>query len=328
MAKEKFVYNKHTLRYEQVTISTKTKVLRALGVFTVIAVFAIIVGIITLNLFEAPSNQVAKNELEIMSHKYEELNGQLNQMSAVLENIQERDAGIYRQILEMNPTDDNVWAGGRGGADRYEDIRGLSESELLVRVAERMSKLRHRLAVQAKSQDEIIEAAKDKENMLAAIPSIKPIRPDKLQKKLEHMSGFGMRLHPIHKIYKMHYGIDFGARTGTPIHATGDGKVVRVEFKSTGYGRNVILDHGYGYQTLYAHMSKVKVKPGQKVKKGDIIGLVGSTGSSTSPHLHYEVHYRGERVDPINFCLDGLTPKEYKELQEMAAQQNQAMSID
>ena len=226
----------------------------------------------------------------------------------------------------MEPTDLGIWNGGRGGSDKYADLRNLSDAELLIATSKKLSKLRHQLAVSAKSQDAIIKQAQDKEKMLSAIPSIRPIR--KLKKKIQHLSGFGYRTHPVFKRRKMHTGIDFGARRGTPIYATGDGKIARIEYKRTGYGRNVVIDHGYGYKTLYAHMSKVKTKVGQKVKRGEIIGLVGSSGTSTSPHVHYEVLYKGKKINPLPFCLDGLSPEEYKAFVIAATAENQAMSIE
>ena len=170
-----------------------------------------------------------------------------------------------------------------------------------------------------------MNAAEEKEKMLAAIPSIRPIRL--LKKKLTALSGFGYRIHPVFKTRKMHTGIDFGAPKGTPIYATGAGRIVRVEYKRSGYGRNVVIDHGYGYQTLYAHMSTVKCKVGQTVKRGEVIGLVGSTGTSTSPHVHYEVLHKGQKINPMQFCLDGLSPQEYKNFVKMVSAENQAMSI-
>ena len=166
--------------------------------------------------------------------------------------------------------------------------------------------------------------AEDKEKMLASIPSIKPVRSDKLNRGVKLLSGFGYRLHPIHKIRKMHQGIDFSAPRGTAIQATGDGVVEAVKYKKSGYGIHVIIDHGYGYKTLYGHMSKVDVQTGQKIKKGQKIGSVGSTGTSTAPHCHYEVHYKGKAVNPIDYVLDGLTPKEYQELVRLAELDNQS----
>lgn len=321
MANEKYIYNKHTLRYEKVTFSWKQRVLRSLSVVGAIGAYTFLVYALTPN----KNTDVQSQELAQMKQKYTELNQQIDLMSGALTNLHERDDAIYRQVLEMNPTDKSVWNGGRGGSDKHADIRNLTDSELIIATNQKMAKLRHQLAVSAKSQDKVLGAAQEKERMLAAIPSIRPIRM--LSKKITALSGFGYRVHPVFKTRKMHTGIDFGARKGTPIYATGGGTVVRVEYKKSGYGRNVVIDHGYGYQTLYGHMSKVECKVGQIVKRGAIIGLVGSTGTSTSPHVHYEVLHKGEKINPLQFCLDGLSPKEYKEFVTAARAENQAMSI-
>ncbi len=322
MGKQKYIYNRHTLRYEKISVPTKQKIFRGLGVVGVIAAYTFLVYALSPN----KNSTALTKELALMQEKYKSMNYQINMMSDALGNLHDRDQAIYRQVLEMDPTDENMWQGGRGGSDKYADLRNLSDSELLIATTEKINKLRHQLSITAKSQDDILQRAKEKEQMLAAIPSIRPIRI--LGKKLTAMSGFGYRTHPVFKTRKMHTGIDFGARTGTPIYATGAGKVVRIEYKKTGYGQNVVIDHGYGYQTLYAHMSKVKCKVGQKVTRGEVIGLVGSTGTSTAPHVHYEVVYKGSKINPLPFCLDGLSPEEYKEFVNIATAENQAMSIE
>ena len=184
--------------------------------------------------------------------------------------------------------------------------------------------MKTQLAIQSKSLDTIYNLAQDRETMFASIPSIKPVREDKLSRKVKYLSGYGMRLHPIHKVRKMHYGVDFTAKQGTPIQATGNGKIERVENRKSGYGKNVIIDHGYGYKTLYAHMHTINVKKGEKVTKGQAIGTIGTTGTSTAPHLHYEVIYKGKKVNPIHYCMEGLTPDEYQDLVDASAAQNQS----
>ena len=189
---------------------------------------------------------------------------------------------------------------------------------------ERVDKLSRQMDIQSHSLDTILRMANEKETMLASLPSIKPVRIDKLARGLNLLSGFGMRIHPIYKVPKMHTGIDFTAPAGTPIQATGEGKVIRAD-RGNGYGNHVIIDHGYGYQTLYAHMSRIDVKVGQEVKRGQSIGLVGSSGTSTAPHCHYEVIFKGQKIDPINYVTDGLTPAEYEQLRKAAISANQSM---
>lgn len=322
MGKEKYIYNKHTLRYEKASLPLKQYVFRALGVTGCIAGYTALVFALT----PSSTSTSQTKELADMKQKYEAVNLQIDMMSSALNNIHDRDEAIYRQVLEMSPADQGVWNGGRGGNDKYADLRNLSDSELLITTSKKIEKLRHQLAVSAKSQDEIIKQAKDKEKMLAAIPSIRPIR--NLDRKLQLLSGFGYRTHPVFKTQRLHTGIDFGASKGTPIYATGNGKIIRVEYKATGYGLNVVIEHGYGYQTLYGHMSKAKAKVGQLVKRGEVIGYVGNTGTSTGPHVHYEVIYKNNKINPLPFCLDGLSTQEYKEFVTAASAENQALSIE
>jgi len=323
MAKEKYQYNPQTLRYEKVKNSKRVLIVRILT-----ALF--IVGALTMALYflavgDSAAQRIQQQELAEMKKRYGEMNEQLDLMQKAMENLHERDAAIYNQILELDPTDEGFWNGGRGGSGKYEDLKGLSDEELLIELSERIIKMRQRLALIAKAQEEILAAAKEKEAMLKALPSIRPIQ--KLKRKLEYLSGFGYRKHPVFKILKIHTGIDFGAPTGTTVHATGNGKVVRVEFKKNGYGRNIIINHGYDYKTLYAHLSKVDVKVGQEVKRGQIIGRVGSTGTSTAPHLHYEVIYKKKKINPLPFCRDGMTIDEYRQFVDNVGKQNQALSI-
>ena len=322
MARSKYFYNKNTLRYERFKLTSQQKFARFAFGLLVIAVYTGFVFYLT----PGKSDKLIAKELEQMKSRYNEMNYQVDLMNKALENIHDRDNAIYRQVLEMDPTDDYVWEGGRGGSDKYADLRSLTDRELLEASSKKIQKLRHKLTVTAKSQDAVLQRAMEKEDMLSSIPSIRPIRF--LKKRITALSGFGYRTHPVFKRRKMHTGIDFGARRGTPIYATGKGKVIRVEYKKTGYGRNVVINHGYGYKTLYAHMSKFNCRVGQKVKRGDIIGYVGNTGTSTSPHVHYEVIYKGKKINPLPFCLDGLSTQEYQEFITAATAENQAMSIE
>lgn len=320
---DKFVYNENTLRYERVKPSKKRIFLRALGLVGFFG--ALTIAIYFLATGNTNAKKIQQQELSEMKQRYEQMTEQLDLMEDALANLHERDAAIYRQVLELDPTDEGFWNGGRGGSDKYEGLRDLNDAELLAALSDRIQQMRKRLALMAEAQEQILTAAKEKEEMLKAIPSIRPIR--RLDRKLEYLSGFGYRKHPVFKILKMHTGIDFGAASGTPIYATGNGKAVKVVLKKTGYGRHVVIDHGFGYHTLYAHMSKVEVKVGEEVKRGEIIGRVGSTGTSTAPHLHYEVIHKKKKVNPLPFCRDGLDNQEYKEFVDLVSRQNQALSI-
>lgn len=325
MRKEKFVYNKQTLRYEKVVEPIRVKMIRAFAFLSAVLVFSAIVVATAYTYFDSPKEKILKREIEQMKNQYTALNDEIGLYSKVLDNLQERDRGVHRMIFGMDPIDKDVWNAGVGGSEKYNHLtRYNNTGDLMVNVTERLDRLGRQLSLQSKSLDDITELTKEKEKMFAALPSIKPVREDKLKKGVRFLSGFGRRLHPIHKVRKMHAGIDFTAPTGTPIYSTGDGKVERVEKRKGGYGKNVTIDHGYGYKTLYAHMSKIDVRRGQKVSKGEVIGKVGNTGLSSGPHLHYEVRYKGRAVNPIHFVMDGLSTEEYKNLVDMSAVNNQS----
>ena len=239
----------------------------------------------------------------------------------VLDDVQNRDDNIYRVIFEADPIPKSIRKAGYGGVNRYENLKGFNNSDLITNTSEKVDQISKQLYIQSKSFDDIIELAKNKTDMLAALPAIQPVS----NKNLSRMaSGYGYRIHPIYKTRKMHSGMDFSAKTGTPIYATGDGKISKVRRSRRGYGNHVVIDHGYGYKTLYAHMKKYAVKKGQKVKRGEVIGYVGSTGTSVAPHLHYEVHKDGRKINPVNFYFNDLNPEEYEKMLEISSQNNQS----
>lgn len=323
--KEKFVYNIHTLTYEKVVVSFRTRVLQAFGFFSVVLVTAVGMLILLYTYFPSPREKELLREIDQMSYKYDQLNGQLDLMSKVLTNIQERDANVHRAVFGMDPIDQDVWLGGVGGHNPHPELSAFKYgSEALRTTLNKMDALAHQMALQSKSLDTIQELANNQQQMLASIPSIKPVREDKLQKSMNVLSGFGYRIHPIYKVKKFHQGVDFPARVGTAIQASGDGVVVEAGWHS-GYGQCVRINHGYGYETWYAHMNRINVKAGEKLKKGQKIGEVGDTGVSTAPHLHYEVHYKGKPINPIHFCMDKLTPVEYQQLVNSANTANQSL---
>ena len=323
MKKEKFIYNTQTLRYEKVEVSWRTRLLRAFGFLCAVLVFATFISLIALSYFASPKEKSLKRELQQMSDQYSIIQEQLDLQEKVLENIQDRDANVHRMIFGMDPIDKGVWEGGVGGSNKYNHLlNNRNAGKIMATTMGRLDKLRRQMTVQSKSLDSIAIMIKEKDKMIASIPSIKPVREDRLNRAMSQMSGFGMRIHPIYRIRKMHTGIDFAAKRGTPIYATGDGTIQRVQSSRSGYGNNVVINHGYGYNTLYGHMQKMIVKEGQKVKKGQKIGTVVNTGRSTAPHLHYEVHYKGSPINPVDFCQDNLTPQEYEKFVELASKSN------
>ena len=325
MKRVKYVLNDRTLQIEKHSESTRMIILKVLGLISAVMVASFILVSLTHRLFPSPKEKALERELQQMEYQYATISERVSHMTTVLDNIQNRDANVHRVLFGMDPLDASVWEGGSGGHDRFANLtRFANSSNILVNAKSQVDRLERQMYLQSKSLDTIQKMAMERETMLASIPSIKPVREDKLKKKLNLLSGFGYRIHPIHKLRKMHAGIDFTAPYGTPIRTTGDGKVVRVERRRTGYGRNVMVDHGFGYVTLYAHMKDIHVKVGDEVIKGQQIGTVGNTGTSTAPHLHYEVRYKGKPVNPIHYCMDGLDPTEYAELVERASIANQS----
>jgi biotin carboxyl carrier protein len=324
MGKERFIFNAHTLRYEKLVEPLKERLKRAFRFLSTALVTAVLMLVLLYKFFPSPREKQLLTEIDQMKYKYQTIGTKFDQMSKVLDNVQKRDAGVHREMFGMNPIDAAVWNGGTGGADEYSELGAFKNSEEVVRAAlEKADRIQRQLALQSKSLDTIQELANSKENMFASLPSIKPVREDKLNRDIDLLSGFGWRLHPIHKIMKMHAGIDFSSPQGTQIQATGQGRVVKAEWGG-GYGNHVVIDHGYGFETLYGHMSKILVKEGDRVHKGQKIGLVGSTGASTAPHCHYEVHLKGVPVNPISYCMDGLNPAQYQKLSNAANSPNQS----
>jgi hypothetical protein len=321
MARVKYQFNRDSLSYERVEVSLRERILRFLSWLAMVIVFMALGVFIAYNTIDSPKEKALKREIEALRSEYDLLNKRLNDITFVLNDIQERDNGIYRVIFEADPIPDEIRKAGFGGVNRYEKYRLLSNSDILISTAKKIDVLSKQLAIQSKSFDEILAMVKNKSQMLASIPAIQPIS----NKDLKLMaSGFGYRTDPIYKTTKFHAGMDFTASVGTPIFATGDGLVVRADYDDGGYGNHVRINHSYGYLTLYAHMSKIKVKAGQRVKRGDIIGYVGSTGKSVGPHLHYEVHKNGEPLNPVNFYYNDLTPAQYAKMIELNNSQNQA----
>lgn len=317
------MFNRHTLSYERVRLSIKHRLIRIFGFTSAVIVTGMLFMTITNTFFPSQKEKALQREIEQMKIKYESVNGQLDMMSKVLSNLQDRDASVHRMMFGMDPIDQSVWNGGIGGHESYRDLTKFQQSgELLVNTLEKADKLERQLVIQSLSLDTIQKMAERMNEMHSSLPAIKPVREDKLNRNVRSLSGFGMRIHPILKVRKMHTGLDFGAPRGTAVQVTGDGKVVEVTRDNSGYGLHIIVDHGFGYKTLYGHMEKADVKVGQKVTRGQHIGTIGNSGRSTAPHLHYEVIYKGQKVNPIHYVIDGLTLEEYSELVEKASASN------
>jgi murein DD-endopeptidase MepM/ murein hydrolase activator NlpD len=321
MAKVKYYYDTKTLSYKRIELSALNKLKRLFYFFMGSAFTGLIMVLIFFQFFDSPKEKKLNREIEYLSTQFQAMHDKMNQVDVVLDDLQHRDDNIYRVIFEADPIPRSIRKAGFGGVNRYQQLSGFSNSDLVVKVAEKADQLSKQLYIQSKSFDEIITLVTNKAEMLASIPAIQPVS----NKNLSRMaSGFGYRIHPIYKTKKFHYGMDFSAVLGTPIYATGNGKIAKVRRSRRGFGNHVVINHGYGYKTLYAHMTKYIVKRGQKVKRGEIIGYVGSTGTSVAPHLHYEVHKDNKKINPVNFYYNDLNPEEYEKMIFLSSQSNQS----
>ena len=282
-----------------------------------------ILGFVVLTpVFESPKEKELKRELEFVKLNEELHNKKIQQLDKILREIQERDNNIYRLYFEVNPIPEEQRKAGFGGVNRYKALEGFDNSEMIIDVTKNMDILSKQLYVQSKSLDEIVKLAENREDLLAAIPAIQPVKNEDLTRMA---SGFGWRDDPFTKARKRHWGMDFTAPQGTPVYATGDGVVQRVDQGAAGFGKHIRIDHGYGYVTIYAHLSNYNVKKRQKVKRGDLIGFVGNTGRSKAPHLHYEVIKNGKKINPINFYYGNLSPEEFEAMQKAAQIEGQSL---
>jgi murein DD-endopeptidase MepM/ murein hydrolase activator NlpD len=322
MAKIKYYYDTKTLSYKPIKLNSSEKIRGYFIFFLSSILLSFFILMIFYQFFDSPKEKRLKLEIQNLTSQYEVINNDMQQVETVLDEIQERDDNIYRVIFEADPIPTSIRKQGFGGVNRYEKLLGLSNSELMINTSKKIDQLTKQLYLQSKSFDEVIDLAKNKSNMLASIPAIQPVA----NKDLKRMaSGYGYRIHPIYKTRKMHYGMDFSAKTGTEIYATGDGVVSKIKRSKRGYGNYVKINHGFGYETLYAHMSKYIVKRGQKVKRGEVIGYVGNSGISTAPHLHYEVRKDNKKINPMNFYYNDLSPEEYEKMLEISLQSNQSL---
>ena len=322
MAKIKYYYDTKTLSYKPIKLNSSEKIRGYFIFFLSSILLSFFILMIFYQFFDSPKEKRLKLEIQNLTSQYEVINNNMQQVETVLDEIQERDDNIYRVIFEADPIPTSIRKQGFGGVNRYEKLLGLSNSELMINTSKKIDQLTKQLYLQSKSFDEVIDLAKNKSNMLASIPAIQPVA----NKDLKRMaSGYGYRIHPIYKTRKMHYGMDFSAKTGTEIYATGDGVVSKIKRSKRGYGNYVKINHGFGYETLYAHMSKYIVKRGQKVKRGEVIGYVGNSGISTAPHLHYEVRKDNKKINPMNFYYNDLSPEEYEKMLEISLQSNQSL---
>lgn len=321
MAKHKYKFNPDSLSYSKVTRSGKQKFMTFITYFFASLVLAMLYFLVFSIFFDSPKEKGLKRQISELKANYQIVNDELGRIETILVDLQERDDNIYRTIFEAEPVYSSMREAGYGGTNSYRDLEKLENSELVIDVKSRLDKLMRKVYIQSTSYDQIIDLAKNKEEMLASVPAIQPISNKDLKRTA---SGWGYRIHPIYKIRKFHYGMDFTSPTGTEIYATGDGIVEITETSRRGYGNKIIINHGFGYKTLYAHLNGFAVKKGQKVKRGDVIGYVGNTGLSTAPHLHYEVKLNGKKVNPVNYYFNDLSSEEYERMIEISIKSGQS----
>jgi len=326
MARIKYYYDTETCKYERIKTKKTDIVLNALGIMSLTIAMAVGLLIMYSNYFESPKELMLKNEVSELKYYYSKLNQEVATLDKTLKGLEHRDDNIYRVVLGAEPIDKSVRDAGVGGSDRYAEIKekNILHEDLVIDLQENADKLRRKLYIESKSQDEVVHLAEKKEKLFAAIPAIQPIANKQL---IALASGFGMRVHPIYKVKKMHSGIDFAAPIGTPIYATADGKIEEVSVRFSGYGKMIVIDHGFGYKTRYAHMHDFAVRQGQNIKRGELIGYVGDTGLSTAPHLHYEVLMNGVLINPVHYFFNDLSPAEYEKIVELASIENQSLGM-
>ncbi|HLA54639.1 MAG TPA: M23 family metallopeptidase [Flavobacterium sp.] len=324
MKKVKYYYDPESLAYRKIKQKKRTKFAYAALFLVASALFGFLGFVLVLNtsFFETPKDRLLTREISNMKLRYDLLNKKMDQVDEVIGNLEDRDNNLYRTYFNADPIPAAQRKAGFGGVNRYKELEGYDNSELVINTTKRVDILSKELVIQSKSLDEILKLAKAKSKLLAAIPAIQPIRNENLR---QMASGFGYRSDPFTKVRKFHAGMDFSAKTGTPIFATGDGVVARADATASGYGNHIVIRHGFGYETLYGHLSKYKVHAGQHVKRGDVIGYVGSTGRSEAPHCHYEVHKNGAVVNPLNFYYGNISAAEYVAISKLANQENQSL---
>lgn len=315
MRKVYYIYNPKTRTYDRIYPTFRQRVLGVLKRLFIGMGFGAGSFILLFWIFGTPSEKALRIENSRLLAQYNVLSSRLDEALGVMQGIQQRDDNLYRVVLQAEPVADAVRKAGYGGTNRYEELMDMANADLVVNTTQKMDMLNRQLYIQSKSFDEVVDLFKDHDEMLKCIPAIQPVSNKNLK---QTASGYGMRIDPIYKTAKFHAGMDFSANTGTPIYATGNGTVIKAGWESA-YGNLIKIDHGFGYATWYAHLSKIKVRVGQKVVRGEVIGEVGNTGKSTGPHLHYEVHVKGKVVNPVNYYFMDLSAEDYDKMIDIAA---------
>lgn len=321
MKKVKYYYNTNTLRYEKLIVPLRVILLRVLGFLATAIVTGMIIVAFAFRFLDSPKEKILRVQYERSQQDFEMLGKKIIGVEQRLRELEKRDNDVYRTIFEANPVPDSARAKQIEMEEEIKMVSSMDENQLALSLSSTLTNIVNRMGFQEKSYTEIGEMIKDKEKLLASTPAIQPVNNKDMNRIA---SGFGYRIDPVYKTVKFHAGLDFAAPQGTPIYATADGRVTTSGNAGNGYGNHVVLRHGFGYETLYGHMVRVKARVGQTVKRGEVIGWVGSTGKSTGPHLHYEVHKNGKQIDPIYFFYNDLSPEQYQQILKIAASGNQS----
>lgn len=322
MKKIKYYYNTNTLRYEKLETPLRVRLLRVFGFIAAALVTAALISFVAFQFIGSPKEKILEQQNRAMRENYKELDEELSSVQKQMKELEKRDNDVYRAIFEANPIPDSARAKELEEKLEIATVERIKDNQLVASITNTLNNLMSRIAAQKKSYDEVDELVKNKEKLLSHTPAIQPVSNKDLNRIA---SGYGYRIDPVYKTTKFHAGLDFSAPQGTPIYATADGVVSTAGSTGNGYGNHVIINHSYGYETLYGHMVRVKVRNGQAIKRGEVIGWVGSTGKSTGPHCHYEVHKNGEKINPIYFFFNDLTPEQFDLLLKKAAASNQSL---
>ncbi len=321
MAKPKYKFNPDSLSFDKIRLGAKAVLLRLLAYLIASVLVAVVINFIFGLFFDSPKEKALKREIAQLTLQYDLVHREMGNLESVIEHLQETDDNLYRTIFGAEPIHSTQRQAGIGGVNRYSELEGSNNSKLVIETAKKLDAIRKKVYVQSKSFDELILLAREKENMLRSIPAIIPISTKDLTRIA---SGYGLRIHPYYKISKFHAGMDFTAPLGTEIYSSGDGTVESITSGKRGMGNYIVVNHGFGYSSVYAHLESFNVKAGQKVRRGDVIGYVGNTGMSVAPHLHYEIRLNGVSVDPVNYFFNDLSAEEYETMIEVASKTGQS----
>ena len=321
MPKSRYRFNPESLSYDKIKLGFRAVLLRTLAYFVGSLLVAFVYYLIFAIFIDSPKEKALLREIDQLTLQYDLIQREMANIEKVINQLEETDDNLYRTIFEAEPIPSTLREGGVGGVNRFKELEGYDNATIVIETAKRLDKIRKQVYVQSKSFEELIDLARRKEEMLSSMPAILPISNKDLTRTA---SGYGLRVHPYYKIVRFHAGMDFTAPMGTDIYATADGVIEAVNTSKRGYGNHIIINHGFGLKSLYAHLDNFNVRRGQKVKRGDVIGFVGNTGMSVAPHLHYEIKLNGVNVDPVNYYFNDLTPEEYEKMIEIASKTGQS----